>query len=204
MREDSAPGPERARAQHRAGSTANLVAAVVLVPAALLWFLLFALVGLVNGSVTQVGLGVLGGAGLLVLAWRSFRRSRPRGLPMGVALDRTDVGRGGRVEMRVQAPPVGDEPGDLEIGVVAVERYAVRRRGSDGKRTRRTREANAYERWQVLPARSHGASLVLEIPADGPYSYDGQCLAYHWRVEARIPKGAGSGGREVIPIWVRP
>ncbi len=204
MSGDSPPGPERARAQHRARSTANLVAAVVLVPVALIWVLLFALVGLVNGSVTQVGLGVLGGAGLLVLAWRSFRRSRPRGLPMGVVLDRTDVSRGQRVEMRVHAPPVGDEFGDLEVGLVAVERYALRRRGSDGKRTRRTREANAYERWQVLPVRSHDASLVLEIPADGPYSYDGDCLAYHWRVEARIRKGAGAGSREVIPIWVRP
>ncbi|MBA2360396.1 MAG: hypothetical protein H0V79_05575, partial [Actinobacteria bacterium] len=75
---------------------------------------------------------------------------------------------------------------------VCTETYTVfspqlRARGS----TEAVEDDVAYERW--IPADSSQSEQVvtLDVPPDGPFSYDGEYLKFRWRVAARRPRDRG-------------
>jgi hypothetical protein len=76
-------------------------------------------------------------------------------------------------------------------------------RDADGNVERAIGEDVAYERW--MPARRTEEPQIFRfrIPLDAPYSHEGECLSYAWRLSAREPSGGG-GGASDEPIWVLP
>jgi hypothetical protein len=87
------------------------------------------------------------------------------------------------------------------VGLVCIERYdyltRVQHRGGTTV-VRRTAESTAHEEW-----RPGAPTLTFEIPRDAPYSYEGECVSYAWRVSARVVRKLRSDPRLDHAIWVR-
>ena len=87
-------------------------------------------------------------------------------------------------------------------GLVCVERFdRVQRHASGGRywETRKVVESTAYEQWRP----GEQGSFIFEIPRDAPYSWEGECVSYAWRVSAREVRPTRENARLDRPIWVR-
>lgn len=151
----------------------------------------------------------LGGILCLFGAWKmrgkgQLRRSR-RLRSTGLAVAGDDVRRGDRISVTVT--PGNGTRGSLEVGVVCVERYDIRVpmtvRGVTRFR-RDTVEGAVFERWQPVGAPGSASTLTFEIPREAPYSYEGDCVSYAWRVSARAVRRMARDDRLDRAIWVRP
>lgn len=197
-----ANGADRAHATHRSRERSRVVLAVVAAVAGLFFLLVFGGVGLAIGRTGLVVIGVVIAAVAWFGAGSQYRRARPRALPAEVSVDPVDLSRGGRIEVVVAPTPgaAGSDP--IEVGLVCIEWYDVLTRRNDSWR-REKREAREHEDWRPIDS-SAGGVVAFEIPSAAPYSYDGDCLSYEWRVEAKSPQALRSDPRRVVPIWVRP
>jgi len=117
------------------------------------------------------------------------RRGAARGIDIAPAVEEVRRGKQLEVAVTVDSPEAGRP---LEIGLVCTETYTVfspqlRARGS----TEAVEDDVAYERW--IPADSSQSEQVvtLDVPPDGPFSYDGKYLKFRWRVAARRPRDRG-------------
>lgn len=136
---------------------------------------------------------------LETLARRGYRlvqRGAARGLDFTV--EPTSLRRGDSINVNLQGEAKGDA---MEAGLVCSETYATfmpqsRAAGSD----RMMIEAAAHEEW--LPVGPDGR-VVLTVPVDGPYSYDGKHLKLTWRVAVRAKRRGVDAMRtselEVLP-----
>jgi hypothetical protein len=133
--------------------------------------------------------------GLALVLWRAGHPRWARGLE--VAVERDVVRRGGRVG----AIATGD--GAIEVGLVCVERYDVWREGAgDDSRSRSTASAVVWESWAAAPHASLGQRVELTVPADAPYSHEGDCVSFGWSVRARRVGEKRIG--PPAPVWVEP
>jgi hypothetical protein len=148
-----------------------------------------------------------GGVGLLVLAvpvlaWRGERQER-HPLLEGVALSSTPetLRRGDEVTVAVTQRPAS---GRMDVGIGCDERFdtEVRTYSKGGGVTIRETGVKAFhEDWQAF---ADGQTFTFRIPADAPYSYEGDCLSYAWRISARVPRRGRKDARYDVPIWVEP
>jgi hypothetical protein len=158
----------------------------------------------------RLGGTFFGGMGLLC-AWvaysqyRTFRPSPLGRLVPGVKLtvDHDEVRRGGTVSVTLDRPRSAD---GLEVGLVCVERFDLRALAQTKAGpivVRETNQATAYEQWRPADA-AGGEALAFEIPSGAPYSYEGDCLSYAWRVSLRRPLKLRPDPRTDRPVWVSP
>jgi hypothetical protein len=148
-----------------------------------------------------------GAVGLLclfvALAQREKGRPRQHRLLRGATLSVApgDVRRGEQVSVTLADARGRSEP--LEVGLACDERVdtevRVFARGASVRR-RQTAESTIHEEWQ--PA--HGGTFTFLIPAGLPYSYEGSCVSWSWRVSARTAKRLRTDPRADLPIWVEP
>ncbi|MEA2440244.1 MAG: hypothetical protein QOH76_1668 [Thermoleophilaceae bacterium] len=150
-------------------------------------------------AVTVVGIVVpllfLAGAYALL---RAVFPPKARGVTVSVAV--TDVRRGSDVEARLELAT--EKPG-LELGLVCTEYYDVETTDGRGNRSRTTSQAVAHEDWRPQSG-GQLQSVRFTVPADGPFSYRGDCVSYVWRVSARQPKRMRFDRTVSVPIVVRP
>jgi hypothetical protein len=140
-------------------------------------------------------------AGVLVVFWALARGVWRGGHPryardIGVDVDRQEVRRGDRVGATVSGE------GELEVGLVCTQRYDVLRRVGSESRSRVTETASVWRAWAPAPHAALGQRVELTVPADGPYSYEGDCVSLTWAIVARRP-----GEKRVaapVPVWVAP
>lgn len=158
--------------------------------------------GKVVGAVFT-GLGVLAAVGAFFV-WR--RANPPRLKNVELTVTPREVRRGGRVNASVAlaAPPRPDR--QIELALVCTELYDVKERvsnpnGADTEQ-RATKEAERHR--EGVPIDAAGASAAFEVPADEPFSYDGECISAVWkvRVQERRPRRADRVLDE--PVWVLP
>ncbi|MDX6436658.1 MAG: hypothetical protein QOK34_1492 [Gaiellaceae bacterium] len=152
--------------------------------------------------------------GAVCVAWAySLRRKRqPLSLAdrlPGAALTVAgeEARRGGKLSVTLTLARSSPDDEPLELGIVCVEIYdyqvtAQTRAGPVV--VRQTGEANAYEHWQHVERSAGSHSAELELPGDAPYSYEGDCVSYAWRVSARVARRLRSDPRIDHPIWVSP
>lgn len=112
-----------------------------------------------------------------------LRRRRTRGVLQVDARER-EVRRGGELEARVTIASSGGLE-EVEVGLVCTEFYACELRGSDGRRSRGTSSANAHEAWRAVEGAPGLHSVRLTVPAEAPFSYEGELLCFTWEVVAR-------------------
>ena len=151
------------------------------------------------------------GALCLYAAYVSYGRRRPVGAHhrlRGVSLvvDRDEHRRGDTVAVTYAGADAAVRKGPLEIGLVCVEIYDyVAHAYVRGTQVRipQTGVATAYEDWQAIDPALGGGHVALTIPQDKPYSYEGACVSYAWRVSARVPAHGRRDPRVDHPLWVR-
>jgi hypothetical protein len=159
----------------------------------------------------RIGGTVFGGMGLFCagVAYWQYRLVRPVGLSsrlrgVNLAVERDDVRRGEVVTVTLDHPQSAK---DLEVGLVCVEAYDLQSRTQTKAgviTVRQTSRANAYEHWQGVEPAAGEQTFSLEIPSDAPYSYEGDCISFAWRVSARRVRTMRADPRVDHPIWVQP
>ena len=175
----------------------------------------FVVAGMVGAAIV-VGFGVLlgslpggppswpffiGAVGVLAFFWlfarTMWRGARPR-YAAGLALqvERQELRRG----ERVGATASGD--GELEVGLLCTQSFDVWRRISSDSTSRVTDKASVWQQWVPAPHAALGQRVELTLPADGPYSYEGDCVSLGWAVVIR--RGGEKRVAEPVPLWVEP
>jgi hypothetical protein len=151
-----------------------------------------------GGTIFALG-GLLCLYGAYVMRGRreSSRAPRLRGVRLAVTPD--DARRGDEISVTLAA--AGGRR-SLDVGLVCFERFdqqvRVYQRGASTV-LRQIAESTVYELWQ----RAEGGSLTFAIPDDAPYSWEGECVSYAWRVSARSVRRYRKDRRRDQPIWVR-
>lgn len=109
-----------------------------------------------------------------------------------------------KARLRIDGPP-GD---DVEVGLVCTAWYDEMTEHRHEGRTRRRRtitQAEAYGEWKPANAGSTLEQMFeFVVPADAPFSHEGEVVAFAWRVSAREPARLARDPSQDIPIWVAP
>jgi hypothetical protein len=124
--------------------------------------------------------------------WRGARPRYAAGLELQV--ERQELRRGDRVG----ATAAGE--GELEIGLLCTQSFDVWRRIGDDSRSRVTDTASVWQQWVPAPHAALGQRVELTLPADGPYSYEGDCVSLGWAVVVR--RVGEKRIAEPVPLWV--
>ena len=196
------PGPQSRRTS--TGRTLGGCAAPAFVVAGVVGAAMVAGFGLLLGSLPggpPAWPFFLGAVGVLAFFWlfarTMWRGIRPRyaaGLELQV--ERQELRRG----ERVAATASGE--GELEIGLVCTQSFDVLRRISDESRSRVTDTASVWQQWVPAPHAALGQRIELALPAEGPYSYEGDCVSLGWAVVVR--RVGEKRVAEPVPLWVEP
>jgi hypothetical protein len=153
------------------------------------------------------------GAVCALWAYSVRRKRRPLSLAdrlpgAALAVDRDEARRGEKLSVTLtlaSSGSTGDEP--LEVGLVCVEIYdyqVVAQTRAGRVYVRQTGEANAHEDWRQVERTTGDQSVEFELPLEVPYSYEGDCVSYAWRVSARVARKLRSDPRIDHAVWVRP
>ena len=143
----------------------------------------------------------VGAVGALAFFWlfarTMFRGARPR-YASGIQLqvERQELRRGDRVAAVVSGA------GELEVGLVCTQSFDVWRRIANDSRSRVTESASVWQEWMPAPQGALSQRVELGLPAEGPYSYEGDCVSFGWAVVVRRV-----GDKRVappVPLWVEP
>ena len=134
---------------------------------------------------------------------RPRRRPRLRGATLSVSAGTLRRGQGVSVTYTGRRP----RRDRVDVGLACDERFDVETQVSvRGVRTtaRQVGEATVYEAWQPVPQGAGEQTFTFDVPIDAPYSYEGDCVSYAWRVSAREARRLRSDARLDEPIWVDP
>jgi hypothetical protein len=156
------------------------------------------------GGLFFAGMGLLCVYGAFVIWERGRPKRHPRLRGAALSADGTDFARGDDVSVTFTGRRTSDR---LEIGIACDERYDTETRVySRGVSTvvRQTGEATVHEEWQTAPAGAVGHTATFRLPTGAPYSYEGSCLSYTWRISARAVRRLRKDARVDAPIWVEP
>jgi hypothetical protein len=126
--------------------------------------------------------------------WRGARPRYASGLR--VEVERQELRRGDRVG----ASASGE--GQLEVGLLCTQSFDVWRRVGADSRSRVTDSASVWQQWVPAPHAALGQRVELAVPADGPYSYEGDCVSFGWAVVVR--RVGDKRLAEPVPLWVEP
>jgi hypothetical protein len=111
-----------------------------------------------------------------------LRRRGTRGLQVG-ASDQ-EVRRGEDLDARVTISSSGGLE-EVEVGLICTEFYEYDVSDSDAGRSRGTSSATAHEAWLPVQSTPGVQSVRLTVPAEAPFSYEGELLCFKWEVVAR-------------------
>lgn len=160
---------------------------------------------LVLAGVVVAALAVVGGdpvtiviAAVLValffgLAFYLFRLSFPARLRgAAVSVSERDVWRGEDLEVRVEV----SDATDAEVGLVCIEYYEGFNPGEATRRVPATLHEPAHEEWRPLRAGGGVQTERFTVPANAPFSFRGDVLAYVWT--ATVRRGRASVDAPVV------
>jgi len=137
-----------------------------------------------------------------------LRARRVEATHLQLEVSETELARGGEVRARLRVTEPGAASDRLEVGLVCTAFYdhEVRTREDGRTRTRREiAEEHAYKEWKPADPRSTlDQSFTFTIPPAAPFSYEGQIVAFAWRVSAREPAKLRRDPSRDVPLWVAP
>jgi hypothetical protein len=136
------------------------------------------------------------------VGWSNSRtRRHPRLRGCALTVDRELVRRGDELVVTFEASRDAATP--VELGLVCDERYDVEVRTGTTV-VRQTHEATAHAEWQPVGRSARTSGATFRVPATAPYSYEGDCVSYAWRVTARGVRRGRRDARLDRPLWVDP
>ena len=172
-----------------------------------LWWILSPASGVTQYAIGAGGLAVAIGGGGLVQR-RAAAAASASHLNLSVSDDEPRRGDELVATVRVSDPAKAAER--IEVGLVCRELYDYRTRssssssvGSSSHSRRVTGEKTCFEQWQPIE-RTTGDHLTFRIPPEQPFSYEGDCLSFSWKVTVREPVEGGIDRTVDHPIWVLP
>lgn len=202
-------------AQSRGSRTASGLFVYLLPVAGVIFLLSFVPVGLLTGDLLFVAGGIAGAAAFIGGGFAFYRQRRPRiARHLRLATEALELRRGDTVGCRLEITDPDRVGERIEVGLVCTVRYdvlehrgqghgGIGRTGSSGPR-RTTHQETAYEHWVPASRSERLQPFSLTLPADQPYSHEGSCLSFAWRVTAREPTALRSDPSRHQPIWVLP
>jgi hypothetical protein len=151
--------------------------------------------------------GVLGGvAGML-------GRGEHAAPHLRVTAEPVEQRRGGQVSVSVTVVDPAQSGRRLEVGLVCTEWYDHRTDsdvgdsdvGDSSPGSRRvTWNHTAHEQWQVVERSSGSHPLTFVVPPEAPFSYEGECLSYSWKVVVSEEVENRIDPKLEEPVWVLP
>ena len=163
--------------------------------------------GVLEGKDTQAG-GIataivavlcLLAAGLTARFTGRARRS-PR---LTVTAQPAELARGDEVRARVRV--AGDTAaGPVEIGLVCTEFHDQAQSNGKGGTQRVTSDHVVWQIWREVDQAGPILEARFDVPPAKPFSYEGSCVSYAWRVSAREARDGRRDAQTDEPIWVRP
>jgi hypothetical protein len=157
------------------------------------------------GGLFFAAMGLLCVYGAMVIWQRGEPRRHPRLRRTTLSVDGETLHRGDEISVTLSSPQTNDDR--LEVGLACDERFdtqvRVYVRGASTVR-RQTGEVTVYERWQPVAPGVDGQTFRFTVPTEAPYSYEGDCVSFAWRVSARAVRPLRKDPRVDRPIWVEP
>ena len=201
------PGPQSRRMGSESRTSALLPAMAVLFIACFIGIPLAVVSATDSQVVIYPVLGVLAVI-FLVGMYLLARRFRSRAAwHFEVIAEPLELRRGEVVEAELAILDPDEVDERLEVGLVCVERYdhpVSRNEGGEIVVGRGTGEGVVYARWIPASRTEELQTFELRVPPDAPYSHEGDCLSFAWRVSAREPGREADNGTSDDPIWVLP
>ena len=196
------PGPQSRRTS--TGRTLGGCAAPAFAVAGVVGAAIVAGFGLVLGSLPDgppVWPFFVGAVAVAAFFWlfarMLWRGARPRyAVGLELLVEGQELRRGDRVAA------IASGEGALEVGLVCTQSYDVWRRIGNDSRSRVTASASVWQEWVPAPHGALGQRVELALPADGPYSYEGDCVSIGWAVVVR--RVGEKRVAEPVPLWVAP
>ncbi|HEX2086811.1 MAG TPA: hypothetical protein VHF89_14120 [Solirubrobacteraceae bacterium] len=160
--------------------------------------------GVTGESAFVVALGL----GLLALAAGARRASWAReARHLRLSVDPVEPRRGERVAVRLDVTADPGAGADVDVGLVCSEMYdyvEVVHTSSGRSRTRSTKVVDAHAEWVPAQPVAGSQQFAFVVPRDAPYSYEGDCVSWAWRVSARQRVEMGRDPVRDVPVWVLP
>jgi hypothetical protein len=126
-----------------------------------------------------------------------WRGTRPRyAADLELQVERQELRRGDPVAA------IATGKGELEVGLVCTQSYDLWRRIANDSRSRVTDSASVWQEWVPAPHGALGQRVALALPAEGPYSHEGDCVSFGWAVVVR--RVGETRVAEPVPLWVAP
>jgi hypothetical protein len=121
------------------------------------------------------------------------------------------VSRGEEIEAQVTISDA-EKAGSVEVGVVCTEYYdedvteeTIDDHGIMQEETQRTTlHATAHEEWRPIESTVGVQTVLLTIPAEAPFSYEGDCVSFKWELVARGRRQNRPDAEAGQAITVRP
>lgn len=197
------PGPQSRR--NRWGAPIALVLLGLIGVGFLVGAVFSAVAGIIVAAVVFVAMA----AGMGALGWWLHRRANPPGLPhLEISMDGDEQRRGGSVSVTLRIASPDRVNGErLELGLICTEHYdyeQVTRTREGTQRSRQTRKVAAHEDWREVDRTAPEQTISFDIPGQAPFSFEGDCVSYAWRVSAREVRPRRMDGRLDRPIWILP
>jgi len=138
---------------------------------------------------------------VVIVVWgqQSERHPRLRGVTLSLTSDR--VRRGDELSVVVTGRMPDMER--LELGLICDERSDTEVH-TNVAIVHETAETTVLEEWQVVPTLAVEATCTFRVPPASPYSYEGDCVSFAWRIAARAARAGQPDARLEEPIWVEP
>ena len=134
---------------------------------------------------------------LVVWGSETEEHSRLRGLRLSPASPEPRRGEELTVTVSGRIP----DGARLELGLICEER-ADTEIHTQTAIVRETAKTTVVEEW--LPVGAGDPGCTFHVPEEAPYSYEGECVSFAWRVAARAPRAGRPDARLEEPIWVEP
>ncbi|MFN8130191.1 MAG: hypothetical protein U0R70_01440 [Solirubrobacteraceae bacterium] len=160
-----------------------------------------------SGIASLIALACLALAvGIPAGAWIAYRRARGAKPGFDLAARPIEAQRGQDIEAAIRITDPAAASGDVEIGLVCTAYYDrwAREASGDAARRRVTAEGIAYEDWREVPATLGAQQVRFAIPPDAPFSHEGECLSFAWRVTARTHAALARDPHHDVALWVSP
>jgi hypothetical protein len=124
-------------------------------------------------------------------------------MQLDVAPRRLRRGEAVEISFNAQADALAARP--YELGLACLAHYASTAKtqevGDFGGRFRADVQALEHEQWHRLS--DPALSLVMQVPTDAPYSYEGDLLSFYWGVWVRV-RERGLNPDAYVPLVVDP
>lgn len=194
--------------QSRRRRTATGCLAVAMPVAAVVFLLAMGPAAVLSGDprlyiAAAVGVGTFGAAAVALR-----RRRRPRVAEhIRVSTASDVVRRGDEVAVRLEISDLDRAGEHLELGLVCTVWYDRCERvgsGTDSRRSRIINEQVAHEEWRSVSPGQRVQALSFQVPPNAPFSHEGSCLSFAWRVSAREPAALRADPVRDHPLWVTP